>query len=68
MPVSKETLDEILEVCGLGMNRTTNERISDLKEAWQAPLRWQPLPSGKARGGRHGKRTNGRQAGRGTGT
>jgi len=40
MPVSKETLDEILEVCGLGMNRTTNERISDLKEAWQALLRW----------------------------
>jgi hypothetical protein len=40
MPVSKETLDEVLEVCGLGMNRTTNERISDLKEAWQAPLRW----------------------------
>ena len=40
MPISQETLDEVLEVCGLGMNRTASERISDLKEAWQAPLRW----------------------------
>ena len=38
--VGKVTDKDVFEVRGISKKKIIRERIADLKEAWQAPLRW----------------------------